>query len=172
MLLFGRTPSHGKFHVETSHKHAYKCYTKSVFMLMTNMATRNSDFVTEKLNSCPCALTEHHAMKANWGSGGLTPRILDLGARGRWVVSFTPRPLYPQGKSLWYPLGGTRRQSGHGGEEKNSQSLQGLEPSTILPAAQRYTTELSQLLLETAQVENIRWRLNVRERSTKHNIWT
>jgi hypothetical protein len=20
------------------------------------------------------------------------------------VVSFTPRPLYPQGKSLWYPL--------------------------------------------------------------------
>jgi hypothetical protein len=33
--------------------------------------------------SCPCALTEHHAMKACWGSGGVTPRILDLGIRWR-----------------------------------------------------------------------------------------
>jgi hypothetical protein len=24
----------------------------------------------------PCALTEHHAMKACWGSGGIAPRIL------------------------------------------------------------------------------------------------
>jgi hypothetical protein len=39
------------------------------------------------------------------GSGGITPRILDLGTRWRWVVSFTPRLLYPQGKSPWYPLG-------------------------------------------------------------------
>jgi hypothetical protein len=33
-------------------------------------------------------LTEHHAMKAYWGSGGI--------ARWRRVVSFTPRPLYPR----------------------------------------------------------------------------
>jgi hypothetical protein len=26
-------------------------------------------------------LTEHHAMKANWGNGGLAPRILDHGTR-------------------------------------------------------------------------------------------
>jgi hypothetical protein len=26
-------------------------------------------------------LTEHHAMKAYWGSGGIAPRILDLGTR-------------------------------------------------------------------------------------------
>jgi hypothetical protein len=38
------------------------------------------------------------------GSGGTAPRILDLGTRWRWVVSFTPRPLYRQGKSTWYPL--------------------------------------------------------------------
>jgi hypothetical protein len=34
------------------------------------------------------------------------------------VVSFTPRPLYLQGKSLWYPLdlrlGGSQSRSGHG----------------------------------------------------------
>jgi hypothetical protein len=59
------------------------------------------------------------------GSRGIAPRILDLCTRWRWVVSFTPRPLYPQGKSPWYPLdkrlGGAQNRSGHGGEEKNSQ---------------------------------------------------
>jgi hypothetical protein len=44
--------------------------------------------------------------------------ILDLGTRWRWVVSFTPQPLYPQ-----YPLdgrlGGPQIQSGCCGEEKN-----------------------------------------------------
>jgi hypothetical protein len=38
-------------------------------------------------------------MKAYWRSGGIVPRILDLGTRRRWVVSFTPRPLYSQGKN-------------------------------------------------------------------------
>jgi hypothetical protein len=41
------------------------------------------------------------------------------------VVSFTPRPLYPQGKIPWYPLdrrlGRPQSRSGRGGEEKNSQ---------------------------------------------------
>jgi len=27
--------------------------------------------------------------------GGVAPRILNIGTRLRWVVSFTPRPLYP-----------------------------------------------------------------------------
>jgi hypothetical protein len=62
----------------------------------------------------------------------------------RWVVSFTLRPLYPQGKSPWYPLdrklGGYQSRSGHGGEEKYSQPLPGLEPSIVQPVAQRYTT--------------------------------
>jgi hypothetical protein len=43
-------------------------------------------------------------MKTYWRSGGIAPRILDLGTRWRWVVSFTPRLLYPQGKSPWFPL--------------------------------------------------------------------
>jgi hypothetical protein len=32
------------------------------------------------------------------GSGDIAPHILDLGTKWRWVVSFTPPPLYPQGK--------------------------------------------------------------------------
>jgi hypothetical protein len=66
------------------------------------------------------------------GSGGIAPRILDLSTRWRWVVSFTPRPLYPQGKSPWYPLdrrlGGLQSRSGRSGEEKNSQPMPGIEP--------------------------------------------
>jgi hypothetical protein len=55
----------------------------------------------------------------------------------------------PQGKSPWYPLdrrlSGPQSRSWRGGEEKYSQALLGLEPPTIQPVAQRYTTELSRL---------------------------
>jgi hypothetical protein len=77
-------------------------------------------------------LTKHHSMKAYSASGGIAPRILNLGTRWRWVVSFTPQPLYPQGKSPWYPLdkrlGGPQSRSGRGGEGKNSRPPSGIEP--------------------------------------------
>jgi hypothetical protein len=44
-------------------------------------------------------------MKAYWGSGCIAPRLLDLGTRWRWVVSFTPRSLYPRGKHSLIPTG-------------------------------------------------------------------
>jgi hypothetical protein len=76
-------------------------------------------------------LTEHHPMKTYWGSGGIARRILDFGIRWRWTISFTPWPLYPQGKSHWYPLGRRlgvpQSRSGRGGEEKNSQTPPGIE---------------------------------------------
>jgi hypothetical protein len=66
------------------------------------------------------------------GSGVIAPRILDLGTRWRRAVNFTPRPLYPQGKSPSCPLdrrlGGPQSRSGRGGEEKNSQPPPGIEP--------------------------------------------
>jgi hypothetical protein len=87
--------------------------------------------VKVKLSLC---LTKHHTMKTCWGSGGIAPCILDV-TRWRWVVSFTPWPLYPQGKSSWYPLdrrlGGPQCCSGHGGEEKNSQVLINKTPEII-----------------------------------------
>jgi hypothetical protein len=53
------------------------------------------------------------------------------------VVSFTPRLLYLQRKSLWYPLdrrlGEPQSRAGRGGEEKNSQPLLGLEPPIMQP---------------------------------------
>jgi hypothetical protein len=90
-------------------------------------------------------------MKAYFGSWDIAPCVLHLGTRCRWVISFTPRPLYLQRKSPWYPLDrrldGPQSRSGRCGEEKNFQALPGLEPSIIQLVAQRYTTELSRLLL-------------------------
>jgi hypothetical protein len=81
-------------------------------------------------------------MKAYWGSEGIAPRILDLGTKWRWVVSFTPRPLYSQEKSPWYPLDkkldGPQSRSGSSGEEKNYQPLPGLEPPIIQPVPLSY----------------------------------
>jgi hypothetical protein len=67
---------------------------------------------------------------------------------GEWSASrpgrFTPRkePQYPLDRRL----GGLYSRSGRGGEEKNSQTLPGLEPPIIQPVVQRYITELSRLL--------------------------
>jgi len=54
------------------------------------------DEVKVKLSLC---LTKHHAMKT-WWSGGITPCILNIGSRGRRVVSFMTQPLYP-GECQW-----------------------------------------------------------------------
>jgi hypothetical protein len=86
-------------------------------------------------------------MKAYWGSGGIAPLIIDLGTRWRWVVSFTPRPLYPQGENPWYPLdrrlGGPQSRSGHsGGGEKNPCHC--WESNSCRPARRR-VTELTEL---------------------------
>jgi len=57
-------------------------------------------------------------------SGDRAPRILNLGTRRRWMVSFISRPLYCQAKSPRYPLdmrlGGPQGRFGRGGEEKKS----------------------------------------------------
>jgi hypothetical protein len=76
-------------------------------------------------------------MNTYWGSGVQLHAFFSLGTRWMWVVSFTPQPLYPQGKSPWYPMergmGGPQSQSGRGGEEKNSQLLPGPEHAIIQP---------------------------------------
>jgi hypothetical protein len=57
-----------------------------------------------------------------WGSGCIDPHFLDLSTSWRWVVSFTPLPLFPRRKSPWYPLdknlGWSQSRSGRRGEKK------------------------------------------------------
>jgi hypothetical protein len=74
----------------------------------------------------------------------MDPRFLDLRISLRWVVSFTPRPLYPRGKRPWYPQ--DRRwdrphsHSGWHGERKFL-TLLGLELQPLChPVASCYTS--------------------------------
>jgi hypothetical protein len=59
------------------------------------------------------------------------------------VVSFTPRPLYPQGKSPRYPLyrrlGGPQSQSGRRGEKSFPYRDSNFDLSAVQPVASRYT---------------------------------
>jgi hypothetical protein len=52
----------------------------------------------------------------------IDPRFLDLVTSWRWVVSFTPWPVYPRVKSPWNPLdrglGGPQSRFGQIGEQK------------------------------------------------------
>jgi hypothetical protein len=77
-----------------------------------------------------------------------------------------PRPLYSQGNSPWdhldRRLGGPQSRSGHSGEENNSQPLPGLEPRVIQLVAQRYTTELSRLLRNDSNEDEIKNKTNTR----------
>jgi hypothetical protein len=63
--------------------------------------------------------------------------FLDLGTSWRWVVNFTPRPLYPRGKSPWYLwIGGwvNVRAGLDDFEKRKSLTLPGLE---LQPVASR-----------------------------------
>jgi hypothetical protein len=89
-------------------------------------------YVQRKVKVSLCfSLTEHNAMKAHWVMEVYLHLFFDLGTSSWWVVSFTPRALYPQGKSPWYPLdrrlGGPQSWSGCEGEEKYSQLPPGIE---------------------------------------------
>jgi hypothetical protein len=61
-------------------------------------------------------------MKALWGSGYIDPHFLHLDTSWRWVVSFTPLPLYHRGNSPWDPfdmrLGEPQSRSGRDGKVK------------------------------------------------------
>jgi hypothetical protein len=67
-------------------------------------------------------LFKHHDVKKYWGSGGIAPRILNVGNRWRWVVSFALQPVYHRIRSLSYPasrLCGPQSRYGRCGEQKN-----------------------------------------------------
>jgi hypothetical protein len=79
-----------------------------------------------------------------WGSWCIDPLFLDLDTSWRWLVSFTPLPLYSRGKSLRYPLdrrlGGPQSRSGRSGEEKilHPTKTRNSDPSVVQPVASHY----------------------------------
>jgi hypothetical protein len=71
------------------------CLVKHMDNFTLQYANRQTRF------QCPCALTEHHAMKTYWGSGGIAPLNFLTSALdgGEWSASrpgrFAPREKAP-----------------------------------------------------------------------------
>jgi hypothetical protein len=70
------------------------------------------------------------------GNGGIILPFLPSALYG--VVSFTPRPIYPQGKRPPYPLGGSQSWSGSYRAEKILALARTRDPA-VKPEARRYT---------------------------------
>jgi hypothetical protein len=78
-------------------------------------------------------LMKYHTMKT-WMSGGIAPRILNLGTSWRLVVNFTSLPHYPLGRRL----GGPQSRPEHGCKEKKTSSLPGIESRSSSVAESLY----------------------------------
>jgi len=69
-------------------------YSRSTNSTLPRNVNRRSDFFLRV-----------HSKKAYRNKGGISPLILNLGTRWRWVVNFTPRQLHlreiPQSRSIW-----------------------------------------------------------------------
>jgi hypothetical protein len=92
-------------------------------------------FLIESISSNVCMLSLCLSMgEGVWGSGCIDPYFLHLGSSWRWVVSFTPQPLYPRGKSTRYPLdrrlGGPQNRSGYV-KKRKFLTLPGLERRSL-----------------------------------------
>jgi hypothetical protein len=76
------------------------------------------------------------------GSGCIGPHFLNLGSSWRWVVSFTPLPLYPQGKntrsSLNKRIAGLQSRCGRRGENSWPYRESNSDPSVVQPIVNRY----------------------------------
>jgi hypothetical protein len=80
--------------------------------------------------------------RRHMGEWRYSSTILDSGTRWRWVVSFTPLPLYSREKNHRYPpdlmLGGPQNLSGRYGGEKNLSPV-GNQTQAVQPVARRFT---------------------------------
>jgi hypothetical protein len=72
-------------------------------------------------------------LKGGRGCICIAPLFLNFGARWRWMVSFMPWPLYPQGNCLWLNrrFGGRQSWSGHLEEKRTALSLPGVKPQFL-----------------------------------------
>jgi hypothetical protein len=71
----------------------------AVYLTRSSVTQRIQCRMAGKVKLSPC--TTPYRRTEEWC---IDPHFLDLGTSWRWVVSFTPRPLYPYGKSPRYPL--------------------------------------------------------------------
>lgn len=96
---------------------------------ITNLCT----LVTWHIHSLHLHVKSAHAMKASMGTKFTVPHVLNLSTRWRWVISFTPRPLYPRKRRagpIHYEVGWAPETAWTCLRRKNLLPLAGFEPGT------------------------------------------
>jgi hypothetical protein len=97
-------------------------YSSLCFAVRVAMKRVYASLWHEKAKLSLCLINWTLRQEGIWGSGCIDPLFLDFGTSWRWLINFTPRPLYPWGKSLQYPfdrrLVGPQNRSRLLGEEK------------------------------------------------------
>jgi hypothetical protein len=101
--------------------------------------------VKKKVKLSLCFTNEALRHEDVWGSGCIDPHFLDLGTSLRWVVSFTPLPLYPRERAPGTHFKGGWVDPRAGLDDMHKWkffTLPGLKlscPLVIQPIASRYT---------------------------------
>jgi hypothetical protein len=101
----------------------WKCLTDTGFqMAVRGLPVHKAQKAPQPFRICKGKVVLVLRHEGVWGSGCIHPRFLDLATSWRWVVSFTPQPLYPRRKRRRHPLdrrlGGPKSRSGRRGEVK------------------------------------------------------
>jgi hypothetical protein len=89
------------------------CYLSYIHHSLTN--TLQNFYFLRLDNTLQVSISDHNKMTelsfclstTSWrrmGSGGIAPWVVSFGILCRWMVIFTPWPLYPQGRVIKYPL--------------------------------------------------------------------
>jgi hypothetical protein len=109
---------------------AVYCYLHSAGIyqiLRKGCGLKSYNLIVSNIN-VGCSSEQYEAVCWNGGESPLN----NLGTRCRWVVSLTPRPLFPRGKSPFCSLdrtmGGFQGRSGRFEEERNFLRLPEIEP--------------------------------------------
>jgi hypothetical protein len=134
LTLVVKRPGHEGQHLPPSSAKNYTSAFPSGFMVW-----RLNTQAQVKINLSLCLTNYALRHEDVWGSGCIDPCFLDLGTSWRWVVSFTPWPLYSRGKSPRYPL--DRRLGGPQSRSERHREVKILapDPSVVQPVASHYT---------------------------------
>jgi hypothetical protein len=133
----------GKMYNRSICGHSTRAYT-NLGDLQRNLMGFKSHPTKKKVKLSLCLSNYALCHAGIWGSECTDPHFLDLGTSWSWVVSFTPRLLYPRERApstLRYEVGWTPEQVWTTWRRENSWSYRDLnsDPSVVQPVASRYT---------------------------------
>jgi hypothetical protein len=119
--------------------------TLKPYMQYASQNLYDHEIIRQKVKLSLCLTNSALRNEDVWGSGCIYPHFLDLDTSWRWVVSFTPLPLYPRERApgTHFIGGWVEPRAGMDDMEKWKYfTLPGLEvppPLVVQPVASRYT---------------------------------